>query len=164
LDSAMEPLHRRALHSPLQVVLLRRLLDRLHPLLRGQLFVPVRILLAGHLVEQPRHPAHPIRPHCRSQARRRLLPPAPPPPPAFAAVLPLRDELAAIEQVLGVEPDEEEHTRHLARYGELQEIYTRRGGYTLEATAKKIAFELGFRDPDLGRTVDTLSGGERGRV
>ncbi|HZU84671.1 MAG TPA: ATP-binding cassette domain-containing protein, partial [Polyangiaceae bacterium] len=82
----------------------------------------------------------------------------------MADVLAMREELASLEQVLGDEPEGELHARHLERYGELQERYTHRGGYTLEATAKKIAYELGFTEKDFGRRVETLSGGERGRI
>ena len=38
------------------------------------------------------------------------------------------------------------------------------GGYTLESRVKALAHDLGFTDADLERSVDTLSGGERGRL
>ena len=82
----------------------------------------------------------------------------------FADLLAMREDLHRHEQELGKEPDGDEHEKHLARYGELLDLYTRRGGYTLESTARKLAFELGFTDEDLARSVETLSGGERGRV
>ena len=82
----------------------------------------------------------------------------------FADLIAMRDELSHHEEALGREPPGEAHDKHMASYGELLEVFTRRGGYTLEQTARKLAFELGFTDADLGRSVDTLSGGERGRV
>ncbi len=75
----------------------------------------------------------------------------------FADVLAMRGELEKLEHSLESEAD-------LARYGHLQELYTRRGGYTLESRVRQLAFELGFGEADLPRSVDTLSGGERGRV
>src|SRR6185503_3580722 len=50
------------------------------------------------------------------------------------------------------------------RYGQLQELYTQAGGYTIESRIKALAHDLGFVDADLERSVDTLSGGERGRL
>jgi ATP-binding cassette subfamily F protein 3 len=52
----------------------------------------------------------------------------------------------------------------LARYGELQERYTQAGGYSLESRVKALAHDLGFSDEDMQRGVETLSGGERGRL
>jgi ATP-binding cassette subfamily F protein 3 len=75
----------------------------------------------------------------------------------FAELLAMREELHALEHRL-------DEPASLKRYGELQEIYTRRGGYTLEAEVRRLAADLGFAESDLGRSVGTLSGGERGRV
>ena len=74
----------------------------------------------------------------------------------FAEVLAMRDELARLEHDL--------HEGAIERYGHLQELYTRRGGYTIEADVHKMAADLGFSEDDLARSVGTLSGGERGRV
>src|SRR6185295_7565193 len=52
----------------------------------------------------------------------------------------------------------------LARYGELQERYQRGGGYEIESRVKRLTADVGFVEADLGRKVDTLSGGERGRL
>ncbi|HZS36831.1 MAG TPA: ATP-binding cassette domain-containing protein [Polyangia bacterium] len=78
----------------------------------------------------------------------------------FQKVLALRDELHALEQKMHMVHDE----KTVARYGELQELYTAAGGYTLEHRIKALAHDLGFADADLERSVDTLSGGERGRL
>src|SRR4051812_24668004 len=52
----------------------------------------------------------------------------------------------------------------LARYGEMQERYQHQGGYELEARVKRLTSDVGFAEADLARSVDTLSGGERGRL
>ncbi|NWF55482.1 MAG: ATP-binding cassette domain-containing protein [Syntrophaceae bacterium] len=44
-------------------------------------------------------------------------------------------------------------------YGQLEEKYARRGGYTLESQAKTILLGLGFKESDLGRSSEELSGG-----
>jgi len=77
----------------------------------------------------------------------------------FAEVQRLHDELAAIEAHLGAATPAE-----LARYGELQESYLRQGGYELESRVKRLTADVGFAESDLSRRVDTLSGGERGRL
>ncbi len=77
----------------------------------------------------------------------------------FAALQKLHDEMMAIETRLGTAGEAD-----LARYGELQERYQREGGYELEARVKRLTADVGFSETDLARTVDTLSGGERGRL
>ena len=57
-------------------------------------------------------------------------------------------------------PDE----RLLAEYAHLQERFETLGGYSLEAEAAKICAGLGFRDEDLGRGTEELSGGWMMRV
>src|SRR5882724_10866256 len=52
----------------------------------------------------------------------------------------------------------------VARYGELQERYQREGGYDLESRVRLLSSDVGFTESDLGRGVETLSGGERGRL
>ena len=67
--------------------------------------------------------------------------------------------LAAIETKLG---DADPET--LRRYGELQERYTRAGGYELESRLRRLIADVAFSEGDLDRGVETLSGGERGRL
>jgi ATP-binding cassette subfamily F protein 3 len=78
----------------------------------------------------------------------------------FERLLAQRDELARLEKQLETDHDD----KTIARYGALQEAYARDGGYTLESRAKALAHDLGFVDADLERSVETLSGGERGRL
>jgi len=77
----------------------------------------------------------------------------------FADLQKLHDEMAALEARLA-----DASADDLARYGELQERYQRGGGYELEARVKRLTADVGFTESDLGRAVDTLSGGERGRL
>jgi ATP-binding cassette subfamily F protein 3 len=46
----------------------------------------------------------------------------------------------------------------------MQERYQHQGGYDLEARVKRLMTDVGFAESDLSRSVDTLSGGERGRL
>src|SRR5262249_22241741 len=78
----------------------------------------------------------------------------------FAKLLGMRDEVQALEKQLERTHDD----KTLTRYAELQERYTSEGGYTLEHRVKALAHDLGFSSADLDRSVETLSGGERGRL
>ena len=77
----------------------------------------------------------------------------------FAHLQKMHDELTRIEGHLHTASPAE-----LERYGELQERYTREGGYELESRVKRLTHDVGFSDEDLQRSVTTLSGGERGRL
>lgn len=77
----------------------------------------------------------------------------------FADVLRLHDELRDIEHRMA-EADE----ATLKRYGELQERYMRAGGYEIESRVRRLTADVGFTTADLERTVESLSGGERGRL
>jgi ATP-binding cassette subfamily F protein 3 len=77
----------------------------------------------------------------------------------FAALQAVHDEMTAIEHRLGEASPAEVH-----RYGELQERYLREGGYDLESRVRRLTADVGFSEADLGRSVTTLSGGERGRL
>ncbi|HVY39083.1 MAG TPA: ABC-F family ATP-binding cassette domain-containing protein [Polyangia bacterium] len=77
----------------------------------------------------------------------------------FADLQKIHDQLVALETRLA-----EGDAGDLARYGELQERYQRGGGYELEARVKRLTADVGFSEADLGREIDTLSGGERGRL
>ena len=77
----------------------------------------------------------------------------------FADLQRLHDQLIATEAELHAGDP-----ATLARYGELQERYQHEGGYDLEARVKRLMTDVGFAEADLARSVDTLSGGERGRL
>jgi ATP-binding cassette subfamily F protein 3 len=77
----------------------------------------------------------------------------------FADLQKLHDEMVAIEPRLG-----DANPADLARYGDLQERYQRGGGYDIESRVKRLTADVGFSEADLGRHVETLSGGERGRL
>jgi len=80
----------------------------------------------------------------------------------FADLERLAAELGALEGRLAAgDPSD---LVDLARYGELQERYQRDGGYDVEARVKRLTADVGFSESDLARPVDTLSGGERGRL
>ena len=81
----------------------------------------------------------------------------------FADLLAMRAELARLEGEIAA-TDGEPPAGLLRRYGELEQVYAHREGYTLEARAKALAYDLGFGEGDLLRAVSSLSGGERGRV
>src|SRR5260370_27405351 len=72
----------------------------------------------------------------------------------------MHEELVAIEARLAAGATDAD----VARYGELQERYQREGGYDLESRVRRLTTDVGFAESDLGRSVDTLSGGERGRL
>src|SRR5450432_1975422 len=78
----------------------------------------------------------------------------------FAHVQKMHEELAALEaRMAGGHADAD-----VVRYGELQERYQREGGYDLESRVRRLTADVGFSESDLGRAVETLSGGERGRL
>src|SRR3954453_22103142 len=78
----------------------------------------------------------------------------------FAHVQKMHEELAELEARMAASHDDAD----VARYGELQERYQREGGYDLESRVRRLTADVGFTESDLGRHVDTLSGGERGRL
>jgi ATP-binding cassette subfamily F protein 3 len=77
----------------------------------------------------------------------------------FAHLRAMHDELARIEGHLADASQGE-----LEKYGELQERYTREGGYDVESRVRRLIADVGFSEEDLARGVATLSGGERGRL
>jgi ATP-binding cassette subfamily F protein 3 len=77
----------------------------------------------------------------------------------FADLQKLHDEMEALAPRLG-----DADPADLARYGELQERYQLGGGYEIESRVKRLTADVGFSETDLTRNVETLSGGERGRL
>jgi ATP-binding cassette subfamily F protein 3 len=77
----------------------------------------------------------------------------------FAHVQALHEELQRMEARLA-----EASEADLRRYGDLQERYRLDGGYDLETRVRELTEDVGLSPADLGRSVATLSGGERGRL
>ena len=77
----------------------------------------------------------------------------------YGAVLALREKLAEAQRA--VAGGGAEALEHLAR---VTDEYQVAGGDALEHEVAAIAHRLGFSDADLARPVESLSGGERGRL
>jgi ATP-binding cassette, subfamily F, member 3 len=77
----------------------------------------------------------------------------------FAHLHEMHDEMVALEARLGAADPAD-----LKRYGEVQERYRIEGGYEIESRVRELIEEVGLAKTDLGRSVTTLSGGERGRL
>ena len=72
--------------------------------------------------------------------------------------------LAVLQRELEETDDVVERDQLLAEYGHLQHRFETLGGYSLESEAATICAGLGFREQDLGRRVEELSGGWMMRV
>jgi len=85
-------------------------------------------------------------------------------------VLAGHEELAQLEAELRRLPEAmaaatgESYDQLLEAYGEAQHRYESIGGYSIEASAYRILFGLGFRDADVHRPFTSLSGGWRMRA
>ncbi len=83
----------------------------------------------------------------------------------FQHLVTMHAELAAMEASFAQNSSATPTSKQeLQRYGDLAERYTREGGYEIEARVKRLVTDVGFAEADLARSVDTLSGGERGRL
>lgn len=77
----------------------------------------------------------------------------------FQDLVVLEKELETLEHRMAA-GDESIHDR----YGELQEAFSARGGYTFHTTVKRVLHGLGFREEDYALPVMALSGGQRTRL
>jgi ATP-binding cassette subfamily F protein 3 len=77
----------------------------------------------------------------------------------FSELLELRRELAAAER--GAASND---PADLARLAEVMDRWEHSGAHRLEQRVEAIATRLGFSPAELGRSVSSLSGGERGRL
>ena len=80
---------------------------------------------------------------------------------AFAELLRLRQEQEDVAERLARTPDQPEL---LARYGELEEEWQRRGGYEMDARVSEILSGLGFAAAAQDRPVETFSQGWQMRI
>jgi ATP-binding cassette subfamily F protein 3 len=71
----------------------------------------------------------------------------------------LEDKMRLLEEDITEEKDAQNLEALAKAYGQLEEQYARQGGYSLEFRAKAILFGLGFREGDLHRSTEELSGG-----
>jgi len=84
---------------------------------------------------------------------------------ALAELLAMEEELHRLGQELERLPhDSAEHATALQRYGELQEQFRHRGGYTMEAEIGTVLKGLGFSQPDWRRDCGQFSGGWQMRI
>lgn len=73
----------------------------------------------------------------------------------------IRDRLRELEAEMG---DTDDLDTVLAEYGQLQETFEQRGGYTLDTRLEQIFDGLDLNHIDQSRTMQSLSGGEKTRV
>ena len=84
---------------------------------------------------------------------------------ALSELLAMEEELHRLGQELGrISPDSAEHGTALQRYGELQEQFRHRGGYTMEAEIGMVLKGLGFSQADWQRDCGEFSGGWQMRI
>jgi ATP-binding cassette subfamily F protein 3 len=76
----------------------------------------------------------------------------------------IQKQLLDYEQRLAEPMDDDEMTRVLEAYGELQAEFERLGGYDLDARAAEIITGLGILPEDHGRDTATFSGGWKMRI
>ncbi len=76
----------------------------------------------------------------------------------------LHHELASLQSAMEDPSRADDMDRILARFGEVQEEYEHKGGYTLEAQAREVLHGLGLADDQIDGDVGALSGGWKMRV
>ncbi len=84
---------------------------------------------------------------------------------AFEEVLALEQEQRKLEAEMSrLDPESDRHQSVLARYGECQEEWQRRGGFSLGARTEEVLHGLGFATEELERPTETFSGGWQMRI
>ena len=84
---------------------------------------------------------------------------------AFADLSALQQRMAQLEATLaGLDQRHPDAVRALENYGELQQAFELKGGYTIEARVKHILGGLGLAEPTWHQPMRALSGGQRVRA
>ena len=84
---------------------------------------------------------------------------------AFQPLLDMQQEMSDLEARLGDSAiPADEHDQMLARYSEIQEAFTVRGGYHIETKVTSVLGGLGFAPNVFGRPTETFSGGWQMRI
>jgi len=84
---------------------------------------------------------------------------------AFGDLLAMEEELHQLGQNLEqLSPNSSDHDQLLQRYGELQEQFRHRGGYTMESEIGTVLKGLGFTQDDWYRDCGEFSGGWQMRI
>jgi ATP-binding cassette subfamily F protein 3 len=76
----------------------------------------------------------------------------------------IQKRLSEMEHRLSEPMDDDEMTKVLEQYGELQAEFERLGGYDLDTRAAEIVTGLGIKPEDHGRDTSTFSGGWKMRI
>jgi ATP-binding cassette, subfamily F, member 3 len=71
----------------------------------------------------------------------------------------LEDKMRLLQEEIAEEKDPQALEALAQAYGQIEERYARKGGYTLESQAKAILLGLGFKEEGFGRSSEELSGG-----
>ncbi|GAA0604298.1 ABC-F type ribosomal protection protein [Virgibacillus siamensis] len=81
----------------------------------------------------------------------------------FASVEILKEKMTELEQSMAEETDSEKLTRHIEKYGELQEKFQQEGGYEVDSQVRRIITGLNIEHLADKKWIQ-LSGGERTKV
>jgi ATP-binding cassette subfamily F protein 3 len=79
---------------------------------------------------------------------------------ACSELLAMADEISRLEQQISARADEKD----LHRYAELQDMYSQRGGFSLEADIARVLHGLGFEEVDWQKPCEQFSGGWQMRI
>lgn len=69
-----------------------------------------------------------------------------------------------LDKVASLSPDDPEHQKAMAQYGELETMFQHTGGYAQESKLKRILEGLGFKPEDYERPVEEFSSGWQMRI
>lgn len=81
---------------------------------------------------------------------------------AFDEILLIREKMHTLTKMM--EEDKTNLEKTINEYGELEEEFEDKGGYTYEVRLKAALIGIGFKRSDFGKLVEHLSGGEKSRL